>query len=254
MSVLAGIGAALGIGSLVSGAAGQILNYKAQSDNLDYQKDLQKQLFEREDTALQRRMEDAKNAGLNPYSVAGGSGASAGSVVSTTAPKVDTSTNFGAIIDVLRSVEGLKQDKINTAIMSDQAVMLNNSAQLSQVATDYKLGRYSSDYLNSAPPFLKNLRIIYGSDFLNFAGALQSLNSRGLDLQGKSIDNLTKGFRASADYQNLKLAQDSYDYNLKYSQYRSLMAEHDYNWRNYDKLYPMFNGVLQTGSKLIPRF
>lgn len=62
------------------------LNYKLQKDELAYQKDLQKIMFSREDNAVQRRVNDLKAAGLSP-TLAAGSAASAGSVVSTTAPQ-----------------------------------------------------------------------------------------------------------------------------------------------------------------------
>lgn len=62
-------------------------NLDFQKENLDYQKALQQQIFEREDTALQRQAQDASALGINPLSLAGGSGAGAGSVVSTSAPQ-----------------------------------------------------------------------------------------------------------------------------------------------------------------------
>ncbi|UBZ25027.1 VP2 [Chicken proventriculitis-associated circular virus 11] len=51
-------------------------------NNFNYQKQLQQQLFNREDNAIQRRAEDMQKAGLSK-TLAAGSGAGAGSVVST---------------------------------------------------------------------------------------------------------------------------------------------------------------------------
>ncbi len=76
------------------------LNYQLQKDELAYQKDLQKIMFAREDNAVQRRVNDLKAAGLSP-TLAAGSSASAGSVVSTTAPqKVSNLQGYMALAQV----------------------------------------------------------------------------------------------------------------------------------------------------------
>ncbi len=76
------------------------LNYQLQKDELAYQKDLQKIMFAREDNAVQRRVNDLKAAGLSP-TLAAGSAASAGSVVSTTAPqKVSNLQGYLALAQV----------------------------------------------------------------------------------------------------------------------------------------------------------
>lgn len=62
------------------------LNFQLQKENLAYQKDLQKIIFNREDNAVQRRVDDLRKAGLSP-TLAAGSAAGAGSVISTSAPQ-----------------------------------------------------------------------------------------------------------------------------------------------------------------------
>lgn len=62
------------------------INFQLQKENLAYQKDLQKIIFNREDNAVQRRVSDLRKAGLSP-TLAAGSAAGAGSVISTSAPQ-----------------------------------------------------------------------------------------------------------------------------------------------------------------------
>lgn len=61
-------------------------NLDFQRDVLDYQKQLQQDIFAREDTAFTRAYEDASKFGLNPMSMVG-VGAQSGSVVPVSAPQ-----------------------------------------------------------------------------------------------------------------------------------------------------------------------
>ena len=77
---------------LWSGATGQLSNEKInaenlafQQENLDYQKALQQEIFEREDTSYQRTAQDMRAAGLSPMMMKGTNGS--GSVVPTQAPQ-----------------------------------------------------------------------------------------------------------------------------------------------------------------------
>lgn len=94
-------------------------NLAFQKENLEYQKDLQQQIFAREDTAYQRKVNDLIAAGINPAVAATGSGSAAGSVVNTQAPHNDIryqapQFNLGSVLDTLSSIEKLKGIKVET--------------------------------------------------------------------------------------------------------------------------------------------
>lgn len=67
-------------------------NLAFQNANLDYQKALQQQIFQREDNSAQRRAKDLELAGLSK-TLAAGAGAGAGSVVSTSPQSVEALRN-----------------------------------------------------------------------------------------------------------------------------------------------------------------
>lgn len=91
----------------ITGLVGTGYNLYANKRDFDYQKALQQQLFEREDTAIQRRMADLKAAGINP-NLAAGSGAGAGSIVSRSNTN---DVNFGAALDTMAAVNQIKLQK-----------------------------------------------------------------------------------------------------------------------------------------------
>jgi hypothetical protein len=64
-------------------------NFAFMQENQQYERALQQTMFNREDTAIQRRMADMKAGGINPI-LAAGQGASAGPVVASHAPQMES--------------------------------------------------------------------------------------------------------------------------------------------------------------------
>ena len=140
MDILNPISTVVNAWSTVKGVKDSIktndLNYQLQKEELAYQKDLQKIMFAREDNAVQRRVADLKSAGLSP-TLAAGSAASAGSVVSTTAPqKVSNLQGYLALAQVGTMLanqqkaqteadiarQQLKQSKLDTKYLEDRGL------------------------------------------------------------------------------------------------------------------------------------
>lgn len=88
-SIISGIGGiGIGIANSVENAQINKKNYELQKDWQNYQKQLQREIFQREDSAIQRRASDIAAAGGNPaMSWETGNGAAAGSVVDTSPPQ-----------------------------------------------------------------------------------------------------------------------------------------------------------------------
>lgn len=88
-SIISGIGGiGIGIANSVSNAEINKKNYELQKDWQNYQKQLQREIFQREDSAIRRRASDIAAAGGNPAMAwESGNGASAGSIVDTSAPQ-----------------------------------------------------------------------------------------------------------------------------------------------------------------------
>lgn len=121
--ILSGIAGILGVGV---GAAQTGLNkdiadrnFAFQQDVYNYQKQLQREIFQREDNAMQRRAADIAAAGGNPATAwETGSGAGAGAPVSVTAPQrdyYDMSLINSSLSQVQEAANQFRQNKIDDA-------------------------------------------------------------------------------------------------------------------------------------------
>lgn len=121
------------------------LNYQLQKENLAYQKSLQNTIFQREDTAVARRMADLKNAGLSA-TLAAGSAANAGQAISTKAP--EKQSNLEALMTIANVQTRLaEQQRAQTeADIAKQRLFGENLANVGSFITS--LGKANNLYQN----------------------------------------------------------------------------------------------------------
>lgn len=113
-------GAVGALGGLIQGG----LNYDLQKKQFEYQKQLQQQIFEREDNAVQRRANDMANAGLSKTLAAGGA-ASAGPVVQTQAPQLSGMDSVG-------DMSGAGLTDANTAVAKEREKLVSEQVNTEQ--------------------------------------------------------------------------------------------------------------------------
>lgn len=94
-------------------------NFQFQQDVYNYQKQLQREIFQREDNAIQRRAADIAAVGGNPATAwETGNGAGAGAPVSVTAPKkdyYDMSLIQSSLVQLQEAGKQFRQNRIDDA-------------------------------------------------------------------------------------------------------------------------------------------
>lgn len=141
-------GAVQGIGNLGLG----IYNAYQQTRNYNYQKSLQKEIFKREDTAIQRQVADAEKAGFNKFAVMGNNGAGTGSVVSTTAPQADSSM-AGSAVDAINAMYTLSQQKESAKqarLQTEQAQLVNKDLRNKVFEQSWRVANSVAQYMRDA--------------------------------------------------------------------------------------------------------
>lgn len=126
-----GVGEILsGVGSLISAGTGiynSIQGNKLNREQFEYNKNLQNQIFQREDTAVQRRVKDLEAAGFSKWNAVGQS-AGSGAVVGTNLEhkNVDMSGAIIGLNSLSEMMYNAKQQEANINLSSAQAGLLRS--------------------------------------------------------------------------------------------------------------------------------
>lgn len=163
--------------------AGAIANYMAQKSQASYQKDMQKQAWQREDNAVQRRKADLLAAGLSPV-LAAGSAATTMAPIRIEAPQMDTA----AIASAGKTVnEGML-----TALAMKQGVESINktAAETSNIQAQQHKTEVETDFMTQNNPTVIESNKI-ARDVAN-ATKPANINRAFAEVKGVNLDNANR--------------------------------------------------------------
>lgn len=199
-------------------------------ENFDYQKALQERIFDREDTAYQRTVNDMRQAGLNPLAMNGtnGSGeAIATSPLQQEAPQSQKISNMAKIMgDLIGTMNGIQNYQVGISYGKEQeakARQAQTQTFIDQLTAMNKIKSSDIDYKTKEKlfeDFTRNME--FNKDFNVFNGMennardariMQALNSTdaqkadfatnymlsGLQFNGLKLGGMASGLMSSAE-------------------------------------------------------
>lgn len=231
-------------------------NSKFSQEQFDYQKALNQQIMDREDTALQRRVADAEAAGINKYAVAG-QGASA-SNLSTFGGSMGSQTVKGDKLDFAGHLLQIEEQEARTQMAKEELAFFrdtksirkqgleNDNAEVAArtrgIDIDNLMNGARNSYYAGTDGSYANLRSQLAAELLGlqYSNEGQRLTNVGLGKKntGLDLDNVAKRTENAMKFlQHRKLRNEvnldslryqwltNMDYSGQYPLYRDLWAD-----------------------------
>ena len=243
-SIITGI---IGIVSAIVGIGSGIKQIKDESDSQDYNKDLNQQIFNREDNSWQRAVEDRSRAGLSIAGLTSGSG-SGGTVSQLQAPQ-----GSGQLANLLQNMSstgfGLANSaydrKLQKEIATDELELKREQLQHEKLTARWNyfkdlisIKRENSIYehnMNIAKGMEKNpLATVYGSQPSELERIVQALVNnkdvitKGADKVNEVVDSAKQNIKSAWD--NFRgVGKEHFFSNISDSQLKDALGDFTYS-------------------------
>ncbi len=261
------LGAILGIIGTLGGIATAGVNYANQQENLEYQKKLQQQVFQREDTSVARRAQDLQNVGLSK-TLAAGEGASSGAVISTKPSELNVLDKVATGLGYAQQVANIEKTNADTAnayiqgrVMEDNLVTAEYERAYLQVKTSMEAGLVDmlpiTKMQKEASLELTRKQILQADELIRSSelGRLVKTYEYHNILPNEAIQSALQigllrkqGAKLDADiaYQNLQ--KELLTYNITSAMWQSRINELDYGYQERTGLKPGTGGTVGSVS------